>query len=175
MSDGLNGQRYCETYGLPDILPRKKIKSHLFQVYQRCVVPLHDFNGDGIGDCGAINGMKADGTLLFNGQSDEIWAGSTYFLAASMYHAGLKTEALKTAYGIYYLTYEEESTAFWFNTPEAWHDKGLSPRPKNPEQYQRARAVWELLLEIDNPYFNTDDEGKNFREHVPISETYGEK
>lgn len=152
MADGLNGQRYCELYGLPDILPAEKMKSHLKQVYRKCVVPLHDFNGDGVGDCGAINGVKEDGKRLDNGQSDEIWTGSSYFLAATMYRAGLEKEALKTAYGVYYLCYEEESTAYWFNTPEAWKDKGLSPRPMNPEQYQRPRAVWELLLEIFDPY-----------------------
>jgi non-lysosomal glucosylceramidase len=152
MADGLNGQRYCESFGLADILPKDKMKSHLRHVYDKCVVPLHDFNGDGIGECGAINGINEDGTKLENGQSDEIWTGSSYYLAASMYHAGLKDEAMKTAYGVYYLCYVEESTAYWFNTPEAWKDKGVSPRPINPEQYQRPRAVWELLLEIDDPY-----------------------
>lgn len=151
MADGLNGQRYCEFYGLADILPKKRIKSHLMQVYKRNVVPLKDFNKDGIGDCGAINGMKEGGGFLEH-QGKEIWTGSTYFLAASMYHAGLKKEALKTAYGVYYLTYKEESTAYWFNTPEAWQNGGKSPRPSNPEQYQRPRAVWELLLEMDDPY-----------------------
>ena len=72
-----------------------------------------------------------------------------------MYHAGLKEEALKTAFGVYYLTYEEESTAYWFNTPEAWHNKGLTPRPTNPEQYQRPRAVWELIFEIDESIFSS--------------------
>lgn len=152
MADGLNGQRYCEEWGLPDILPRERILSHLKKVYEMCVVPLKDFNGDGVGDCGALNGAKEDGTSLQNGQSDEIWTGSTYFLAASMHRAGLKEEALKTAYGVYYLTYIEETSAYWFNTPEAWHDKGVFPRPVDPEQYQRPRAVWELLLEISNPY-----------------------
>ena len=153
MADGLNGQRYCEAYGLDDILPKPNIKSHLLQVYKRNVLPLHDFTGDGIGKCGAINGIKEDGSLIGSKeQAEEIWVGSTYFLAASMYHAGLKDEALKTAFGAYYLTYEQESTAYWFNTPEAWHNKGLDPRPVHPEQYQRPRAVWELIFEIDEPF-----------------------
>ena len=156
MADGLNGQRYCEAYGLPGILPTEKMKSHLKQVYERCVVPLQDFNGDGIGDCGAINGIKEDGTSVGSlQQAEEIWTGSSYFLAASMYHAGLKEEALKTAYGVHYQTYINDLTAYWFNTPEAWHDKGIRPRPESdPQQYQRPRAIWELLLEIDNPYID---------------------
>ncbi len=151
MSDGLNGQRYCEVYGLADILPEERIKSHLKQVYERCVKPMRDYTGDDIGDIGAINGLKEDGSLLHTLQSDEVWTGSSYFLAALMYHAGLKEEALQTAFGVYYLTYEEEDTAFWFNTPESWRVPTMKPRPDKPEQYQRPRAVWELLLEIDEP------------------------
>lgn len=154
MSDGLNGQRYCESFGLADILPKEKMSSHFKEVFKRCVSPLADFTGDSIGDVGAINAVNPDGSYLGFQQSDEIWTGSTYFLAASMYRAGLKEEALKTAFGIYYITYEEESTAYWFNTPEAWHDFGLAPRPNNPEQYQRPRAVWELVFEIEDPYKN---------------------
>ena len=50
MADGLNGQRYCEAYGLENILPGERLKSHLRQVFERNVVPLKDYNGDGIGD-----------------------------------------------------------------------------------------------------------------------------
>lgn len=153
MADGLNGQRYCEAYGLPDILPKNRIKSHLKQVFLKNVVPLKDFNEDGIGDCGAINGIRENGEYIGSlQQAEEIWTGSTYFLSSSMYHVGLEEEALKTAYGIYYNTYENEKTAYWFNTPEAWHDGGEEPRPNRPEQYQRPRAIWELVFEIDEPY-----------------------
>lgn len=148
MADGLNGQRYCEYAGLSDILPRERMISHLKNVYEMCVVPLADFNGDGIGDCGAINGRREDATAIGLGQSEEVWTGVSYFLAATMYHLGLKEEALNTAYGVYYITYQNESTAYWFNTPEAWREDGLQPRPKEPEQYQRPRAVWELIFEM---------------------------
>lgn len=158
MSDGLNGQRYCEEYGLADILPKEKMKSHLKQVYKRCVKPMRDYTGDGIGDIGAINGLKENGQLLNTLQSDEVWTGSTYFLSALMYHTGLKEEALQTAFGVYYLTYEEESTAFWFNTPESWRVPSMRPRPAKPEQYQRPRAVWELIFEIDDPFNNKKKE-----------------
>ncbi|MEA3462538.1 MAG: GH116 family glycosyl hydrolase, partial [Bacteroidota bacterium] len=155
MADSLNGQRYCEAYGLTDILPQARMKSHLQQIYQRLVVPLYDYTGDGIGDVGAQNGKKEDGTNLDSYQANEIWIGSTYFLTASMYHAGLIEEAMKTAYGLYYITYEEESTAYWFNTPEAWDNPGISPRPPQfydtPHQYMRPRAVWELMFEIKAP------------------------
>lgn len=152
MADGLNGQRFCEVMGLGDILPRGKMIKYLKKVYEMCVAPLKDFNKDGIGDCGAMNSKNSDGTDIDINMAREIWPGSTYFLAATMYHMGLKEEALKAAYGCYYIVYEHEPSAYWFNTPEAWHDGGGNPRPSKPEQYQRARAVWELLLEIDDPY-----------------------
>jgi len=148
MADGLNGQRYSETCGLGDILPADRMKAHLRKVYELCVKPMRDYTGDGIGDIGAINGVKEDGSLLGALQSDEVWSGSSYFLASLMYRAGLTNEALQTAWGVYYITYEEPSTAFWFNTPESWRVPTMTPRPARPEQYQRPRAVWELVLEI---------------------------
>lgn len=152
MSDGLNGQLFCRKYGLADILPREKMKQHLKMIYDKCVKPMKDYNGDGIGDIGAINAVNLDGTYLGTVQSDEIWTGSSYYLAALMHDAGLAEEALKTAYGVYFNTYENPETAFWFNTPESWRVNTMRARPNKPEQYQRPRAVWEYLLAIDNPY-----------------------
>jgi hypothetical protein len=77
-----------------------------------------------------------------------------------MFRAGLTEEALNTAWGSYYPVYEAEHLAYWFNTPEAWRDDGISPRPSGyPHQYQRARAVWELMFEIkaDTTYYQTGD------------------
>lgn len=152
MSDGLNGQLYCERFGLEDILPKERMKSHMQEVFKRCVKPMKDYTGDGIGDIGAINCVGEKGELIGTLQSDEVWTGATYFLAALMYNAGLKEEAMHTAYGVYYTTYENTETAFWFNTPESWRVPTMKARPDNPAQYQRPRAVWELLLAIDDPY-----------------------
>ena len=152
MSDGLNGQLYCRRYGLADILPADRMTRHLKRTFELCVKPLKDYTGDGVGDLGAVNAINEDGSLLGTLQSDEIWTGSSYFLAALMADAGLREEALKTAYGVYYNTYVNPETAFWFNTPEGWRLPDLAPRPSNPEQYQRPRAVWELLLSLHDPY-----------------------
>jgi non-lysosomal glucosylceramidase len=157
MADGLNGQRFCETTGLADILPAERIVSHLGQVYERCVRPFADYTGDGEGDVGAVNGRDADGSAVGKGQADEVWTGSTYFLAAMMYHWGkvtghenLKEQALKTAYGIYYQTWINEQTAYFFNTPEAWNH--ANPRSYRAQQYQRPRAIWELVFEMQDPF-----------------------
>ncbi|MFH1368393.1 MAG: GH116 family glycosyl hydrolase [Elusimicrobiota bacterium] len=154
MADGLNGQRYCEYTGLADILPKERMKAHLLKIYDKLVVPCTDYTSDGIGDVGALNGIKENGEKLGYQQSDEVWVGNTYSLAASMYRNGLKDEALKTAYGLYYTVYVNEETAYWFNVPEAWHCDGKNPRPPewgaNPSQYMRPRAVWELVSQIEN-------------------------
>jgi non-lysosomal glucosylceramidase len=157
MADGLNGQRYCETTGLAPVLPVEKISSHLNKVFELCVSPLQDYTGDGVGDLGAVNGRSSTGGSLGGGQPSEVWTGSSYFIAAMMYHWGtqtndeqLKERALKTAYGVYYTTWLNEQTAYFFNTPEAWNSS--VPTQYRAQQYQRPRAVWELLLEIKNPF-----------------------
>jgi non-lysosomal glucosylceramidase len=168
-ADALCGQRYCESFGLPDILPRWRMSLHLSKVYDVCVDPNPDF--------GARLGRLPNGSTVPTGDRDtyEYWVGTTYYLAAMMYHAGLKDKALTTAYGAYHPVYEVDSLAYWFNTPEAWWDGGIHPRPKDssswqedhtlaptqlvsepreeeklgfPNQYQRPRAVWELIFEM---------------------------
>jgi non-lysosomal glucosylceramidase len=172
-SDALCGQRYCEEYGLPDILPRWKMTWHLQKVYEINVSPNLNF--------GAKLGRLPDGSTVPSGDpyTFEYWVGTTYYVAAMMYHSGLNTEAWNTAYGAYYPVYVADHLAYWFNTPEAWRDEGYDPRPGSPSawvsdrrfyesnppqnekgdaghpfnyphQYQRPRAVWELMFEIQN-------------------------
>lgn len=172
-SDALCGQRYCEEYGLPNILPRWKMTAHLQKVYDICVTPNLNF--------GAKLERMPDGSNVPGGdrESCEYWVGVTYYVAAMMYRAGLKNEALNTAYGAYYPVYVANDLAYWFNTPESWRDGGYTPRPGNystwegdhrfsdsnspisgtvstgpkspyPHQYQRPRAVWELMYQIQN-------------------------
>jgi hypothetical protein len=179
-TDALCGQRYCELFGLPDILPRWKMTAHLQKVYDVNVVPNSDF--------GARLGRLPDGSTVPTGERDtyEYWVGTTYYVAAMMYRAGLQDEALNTAFGAYYPVYEADHLAYWFNTPEAWRDGGYGPRPRfnsswrtdhlvpdldtrrdgrdddsraYPHQYQRARAVWELMFEIkkDSTFYQPGD------------------
>jgi non-lysosomal glucosylceramidase len=180
-SDALCAQRYCEFFGLPDVWPRWKMNAHLQKVYEVNVTPNTDF--------GARLGRLPDGSTVPTGDRDtrEYWVGTTYYVAAMMFHAGLTQEALTTAWGAYYPVYEAEHLAYWFNTPEAWRDGGLQPRPSfastrtsdhahslhdedsfqdktddprsYPHQYQRARAVWELMFEIkrDTTFYQSGD------------------
>ncbi len=158
LADGLNGDRYCETTGLDPILPVDQIVSHLNNVYDLCVKPLKDYNGDGEGDLGVANAANVDPNVGGGGLTKEVWAGVSYFIAAMMYHYGvqtnnsqLKDNALKSAYGTYYQTWLNNETAYFFDTPLGWgiHDPATLIYKF---QCQPSRAIWELLLEIKNPF-----------------------
>ncbi len=151
MTDALNGQRYAEVTGLPPVLNEDRMARHLARVYRRSVQP---FGGGGIG---AVNVVGRGGVPPAIKQGQEIWTGTSYFTAALMYRAGertgrewLKRAALALARGIYSITYEDDSTAYWFDTPEGWRYDDVTRF--RAQQYQRPRAVWELLLEIDDPF-----------------------
>jgi len=176
-ADGLNGDRYCETTGLEPILPPDRIASHLNKVYEMCVKPLPDYNGDGEGDEGVVNERYSDGRALpGGGQAGEVWTGTSYFIAAMMYHWGKQSNdsllierALKTAYGVYYQIWLNEQTAYFFNTPEAWNS--ADPTQNRAQQYQRPRAIWELLLEIKNPFASLTSVGQQTAIRVPSQYT----
>lgn len=155
----LLGVRAAQAGGLEPILPLERVREHLGQVFARCVKPLRDHTGDGIGDCGAVNVVGTDGRPLGNGLGGEVAAATTYLLAATMYHAGKKAndktlmdQALKTAYGAYYQTWvvAPDKPLWAFNTPQAWQAE--RPARARAPQHIGPRAIWELLLEIKNPY-----------------------
>ncbi|MHA2502803.1 MAG: GH116 family glycosyl hydrolase [Candidatus Kariarchaeaceae archaeon] len=136
MSDQLAGQWYAYQSELPAIAPEANIQSALKKVY--------DFNvmqfGEGV--MGAVNVMNPDGTVpeLYE-QSKEVWTGTTYGLAATMYFAGLIEEAFNTAYGVYHVTYDR---GYWFRTPEAWVENG----DFRASMYMRPLAIWGLEYAI---------------------------
>ena len=155
----LAGVRFAQAHGLADVLPPARVREHLGQVFARCVRPLRDENGDGVGDAGAVNVVGPDGKPLPNSLCGEVSAATTYLLAATMHHAGraagdkaLVDHALKTAYGAYYQTWVvRPGKPLWaFNTPQAW--QAAQPARARATQHLEPRAIWELLLEIKDPY-----------------------
>jgi dienelactone hydrolase len=58
---------------------------------------------------------------MSSSQSQEVWTGVTYALAAAMLQRGLTNEAWGTAWGVYNVTYNQ---GFWFRTPEAYRSDG---------------------------------------------------
>ena len=89
MADQLAGQWYADLAGLGDLVDPARIREALCTVHARNVV---DF-GDGL--LGAVNGMRRDRTVdTSSEQSQEVWVGTTYALAALMLGRGLEAEAL---------------------------------------------------------------------------------
>jgi len=133
MADQLAGQWYMNVCGLPDIVPKEKAHSALQAIYNFNVLRFQ------LGEMGAVNGMRPDGTPDDTcAQSSEVWTGTTYALAAFMIHQGLVEQGLKTAFGIYNMTYKERG--YWFRTPEAWTEQGNF----RASMYMRPLSIWAI-------------------------------
>ncbi len=112
----------------------------------------------GVGDSGAANALNPDSSPAV-GSSEydhhfEVWTGVSWNAAANMYAWGRRTgdgalmaEALLTGWGTYSRSWQDEKAAYWFSTPEAWRID--DPTRYRALMYQRARAAWELLREVE--------------------------
>jgi uncharacterized protein (DUF608 family) len=161
MADATVGERYVDVTDLPPVVNADRLTSHYRQLFRRAVLPLRDFNGDGVGDMGVANALHPDSTPGV-GDSEyahqfEVWTGVSYCTAANLYHwakriqdGSLQADALLLAWGLYYQTWVNEQTAYWFSTPEAWRLE--DPRKFRALMYQRARGIWELAMELSDPY-----------------------
>ena len=133
MADQLAGDWYARACGLPPVVPDDHARRALKKVYDFNV---RQFAG---GTMGAVNGMRPDGRVdTTNIQSQEVWTGVTYALAAAMLQVGLEEEAFATAKGVYTQTYED--LGYWFMTPEAWTFKG----EHRSLGYMRPLAIWAI-------------------------------
>jgi non-lysosomal glucosylceramidase len=83
MSDQLCGHWFLAMSGVEESLmfPKSNVSTALETLYEKNVM---SFCG---GELGAVNGMNPDGTIdTYAVQSEEIWTGVTYALAATMIH-----------------------------------------------------------------------------------------
>ena len=132
MADQLVGQWFADVSGLGDLLPRERVESALRRVFELNVI---DF-GDGLR--GAVNGMRPDGTIdRSSEQSEEVWVGTTYALAAFMIGRGLVHEGWATAEGAARVVWQE---GLWFRTPEAYDRSGNY----RASLYLRPLAIWAI-------------------------------
>ena len=155
LADALCGQRYAARDGLPDVLDPTRMASHLAQAYRMNVAGLAD------AQMGATNAVDPSGQPIDTLQGKAVWPGGSYFTAALMHAVGAATgrkdlvaDALTTGFGVYRTTYDDDTTAFWFDTPALWipDDTPGSPVQYRAAAYQRCRAAWELLVAVKDPF-----------------------
>jgi non-lysosomal glucosylceramidase len=133
MADQLAGQWYAAACGLPSIVPSVHARSALKLVYDLNVMRFEE------GTLGAVNGMRPDGTVDRSClQSQEVWPGTTFAVAAAMLQEDLDQEAWATAKGAVDVIYKE--CGYWFHTPEAWDASGN----QRSVGYMRPLAIWAI-------------------------------
>ncbi|XP_051578468.1 non-lysosomal glucosylceramidase-like isoform X2 [Myxocyprinus asiaticus] len=143
MSDQCAGHWFLRASGLGDdefqAFPEEKIRSALKSVFDLNVM---SFAG---GQMGAVNGMRPEGVPDSSSvQSDEVWVGVVYGLAATMIHEGMVEEGLRTAEGCYRAVWERLGMAF--QTPEAYCEKGIY----RSLAYMRPLSIWAMQLALNN-------------------------
>lgn len=133
MADQLAGHWYAAACGLPPVVEPAQARSSLQTIFALNVQRFAD------GRLGAVNGMRPDGRVDASSmQSQEVWTGVTYALAATMLQEGLDAEAWQTARGVVETTYYERG--YWFQTPEAWDRRGHY----RSIAYMRPLAIWAM-------------------------------
>ncbi|KTG42725.1 hypothetical protein cypCar_00005284 [Cyprinus carpio] len=143
MSDQCAGHWFLRASGLGDddyqVFPKEKICSALKSVFDLNVM---SFSG---GQMGAVNGMRPEGVPDRSSvQSDEVWVGVVYGLAATMIHEGMIEEGMHTAEGCYRAVWERMGMAF--QTPEAYCEKGIY----RSLAYMRPLSIWAMQLALNN-------------------------
>ncbi|KAL1209583.1 hypothetical protein V5N11_035862 [Cardamine amara subsp. amara] len=135
LADQLAGQWYARACGLKPITKEEWIKKALETIYEFNVMKVRG------GTRGAVNGMSPDGQVDTNSLvSKEVWAGTTYSVAACMIQEGERDKGFKTASGIYEAVWSDRGLCCSFQTPEAWN--------MNDEYrslcYMRPLAIWAI-------------------------------
>lgn len=136
MADQFAGQWYLDYTG-QRVLPEANIGQGLRTIFEYNVSKFGD------GTLGAVNGMRPDGKIdTSSEQSQEVWTGVTYGVAAVMLNHGLTDEAWKTAYGVYNVTYQKYG--YWFRTPEAYILTGGF----RASMYMRPLSIWAMEFSL---------------------------
>ncbi|XP_025049265.1 non-lysosomal glucosylceramidase [Alligator sinensis] len=143
MSDQCAGQWFLRACGLGqgefEVFPKSHVLSALKTIFEMNVMGFSD------GTMGAVNGMRPDGvpdtTSL---QSNEVWVGVVYALAATMIQEGLVQEGFRTAEGCYRTVWERLGMAF--QTPEAYCQRKLF----RSLAYMRPLSIWSMQLALES-------------------------
>jgi non-lysosomal glucosylceramidase len=132
MADQLAGQWWADATDLGEIAPAAHVDAALRTIFERNV------RGFGDGWMGAVNGTRPDGSVDESSeQSQEVWTGTTWALAAFMLGRGLTAEAWQTAEGVDRVV---ERRGYRFRTPEAYDADGNF----RATMYLRPLAIWAI-------------------------------
>ncbi|XP_015230933.1 PREDICTED: non-lysosomal glucosylceramidase [Cyprinodon variegatus] len=139
MADQCAGHWFLRASGLEEeayqAFPKEKIRGALKSVFDLNVMSFSE------GHMGAVNGMRPEGVPDRSSvQSDEVWIGVVYGLAATMIHEGMFEEGMRTAEGCYRTVWERLGMAF--QTPEAYCEKNIY----RSLAYMRPLSVWAMQL-----------------------------
>ncbi|XP_008548504.2 non-lysosomal glucosylceramidase [Microplitis demolitor] len=134
MSDQLCGQLFLQACKFNhQIFPEDRVKSSLKTIYENNVLKYRD------GYQGAVNGFLPTGSIdTMTIQSEEMWTGVSYALAALMIHEDMLEEGLRTAEGVYRTVWEQ--IGLGFQTPEALYEKG----GYRSVGYMRPLSIWAI-------------------------------
>uniref|UniRef100_A0A2R9CAF6 Non-lysosomal glucosylceramidase n=1 Tax=Pan paniscus TaxID=9597 RepID=A0A2R9CAF6_PANPA len=141
MSDQCAGQWFLKACGLgegdTEVFPTQHVVRALQTVFE---LNVQAFAG---GAMGAVNGMQPHGVPDKSSvQSDEVWVGVVYGLAATMIQEGLTWEGFQTAEGCYRTVWERLGLAF--QTPEAY----CQQRVFRSLAYMRPLSIWAMQLAL---------------------------
>jgi non-lysosomal glucosylceramidase len=132
MADQLCGLWWADATGLAPYLDEGDARTALETIVRLNVRAFAS------GRLGAVNGMRNDGTVdASSEQSQEVWPGVTYVLAALLLARGLDDAAWETALGAVRGTYER---GLHFRTPEAYDEAGNF----RASLYMRPLAIWAI-------------------------------
>ncbi|XP_076260376.1 non-lysosomal glucosylceramidase [Rhynchophorus ferrugineus] len=137
MADQLNGHWYlgCSGFGhVYPILPKSKIRSALRSIYENNVLCFCE------GNMGAVNGFLTGQVDKVAIQSQEVWTGVTYALAATMIQEGMVEEGFKTAGGMFKSM--SEKFGMIFDTPEALYGS----KYYRSIGYMRPLSIWSMQI-----------------------------
>ncbi|CDW55559.1 Non-lysosomal glucosylceramidase, partial [Trichuris trichiura] len=142
MADQLCGYSYVKLCGISSgLLAEKKVKRSLKTIYDYNVCRFQN------GTMGAVNGMLLSGVKDRSSiQSEEVWIGVSYFLAAAMIAEGMEKEGFRTAEGAHKSCFN--NFGLHYQTPEALHECNWY----RAIGYMRPLAIWAIHWNLTPRY-----------------------
>nr|CAI5831103.1 unnamed protein product [Callosobruchus analis] len=119
------------------VFPKDKVRKALKTIFENNVLSFCN------GNLGAVNGFLNGSVDTVSLQSQEVWTGVTYALAATMLFEDMHEEGLKTAGGMY--NSMSELFGLEFDIPEALYAK----KSYRAIGYMRPLSIWSMQIALE--------------------------